>query len=76
MSAYTSSLLPVTKDSFIGVPTAEVARNYSIVHANADGDITFLYPSGNKIQPALQGQAFDIPTDCTGITATISVTMS
>ena len=76
MSAYTDQLLPITKDSFIGVPTAEPARTYNVVLANADGDITFLYPSGNKVQPALQGQAFDIPTDCTGITALISVTLS
>ena len=69
-------VMPIHNDTFVGVPTSEAIKRYSLVLANSDGDITFIYSTGNVVVPAVAGQAFVVNHNCTGVTSLISVTMS
>ena len=76
MSKYSPQVAEIHKDTFIGAPTAQDLGKYSLVTANADGDVTFLFPSGNKVIPMLQGATVTTDDTCTGVTSLISVTMT
>lgn len=76
MSAYSKNAMPIHDTSFIGIPTEEKSKKYSLVMANSDGIITFIFAEGDRTQPCSSGQVFDIGVNCISISSLISVTMS
>ena len=72
----TLQAVSVNSDSFVGVASAEGGAG-SLVHILADGDITFIFPSGNKVLTGLMaGMDFVAGSGCQGITSTAAVVIS
>ncbi len=65
----------INSSSIIGVITDEGGMG-SQIHATADGDITFIFPSGDKIVSATAGSDWVAGPGCTGITSTAEVILS
>jgi hypothetical protein len=68
---------PITPHTYVGTPNAIDARPYDILHAAADGDITFDFGAAGTVTVSVaNGQDLAIHSDTIAITATGQVWMS
>ncbi len=72
---YRIQAVPVNRNTFIGTATNEPCSN-KVVHAEADGLLTFHFETGNKAITAIAGSDFAASEDCTGVTSIASVIIS
>jgi len=66
---------PIHAQTFVGVATNEEARN-KIVHANEDGDITFIFGGDDVVVTTVAGQDFAVSVECMGVTSTAEIIIS
>ena len=67
---------PITNETYIGTATAKLPFGERLLRANADGNITFTFPSGNVVLTVNEGFDCVISADCTAVTSTASILMS
>ena len=68
--------MPIYGSTFVGTASALDVNNKSVVHCNADTDLTFAFASGDVVVSALAGADFAIGVGCTTITSTAEVIVS
>ena len=72
----TIQAFPIEANTFGGVATDLDVTSFNIVHAVADGTITFAFPSGAIAVPVIAGNDLAIGVGCLTITSDASVLVS
>ena len=68
---------PIQANTYIGTASSVSAIGFKIVHAQADGDITFNFGGGvSKVVAVLNGADLALGNDCVSVTSTASILMS
>ena len=67
---------PIERETQIGVLVDFDPTNYEVIHAMADGTITFEFGSDSKSINVKEGMDFAIGSGCTAITSTGEVLIS
>ena len=67
---------PIQANTFVGTATDLNMNGYKIVHASADGDLTFTFTSGDITISVVNGMDIAVSNACISMTSSMEVWVS